>query len=177
METNVLQFYCKLDFKNLSSQWCNNIGNNVDVNDDKIDACCQFHQHFTCSFYKRRFQKSKKILTILLNFYAFGICARKSWWNWHLVFNNFRRIYKLRLNHLRKWVRRLCWTKTQSSSRKNPGKKPFRCQFHQHFTRAFFIREQISKLFSNYICLCNFATRISYEKCASKMLMKSNLNI
>jgi len=37
-----------------------------------------FHQQFTQSFYARWSQEHKKILTTWLNFYAFGICACKS---------------------------------------------------------------------------------------------------
>ncbi len=31
-----------------------------------------------------------------------------------------------------------------------------RCQFHQNFTGAFFVRKQIWKLFSIYVWLCDF---------------------
>ncbi len=46
----------------------------------EIDTCCQFHQHFTSSFYKCRSQKRKKtLMTSRLSLCAFGIiCTRKS---------------------------------------------------------------------------------------------------
>jgi len=43
------------------------------------ESRCQFHQHFTQSFYACRFQKCKKILMTWLNFYAFKIWVHKSW--------------------------------------------------------------------------------------------------
>jgi len=51
-----------------------------------------------------------------------------------------------------------------------------KCQFHQHFRPAFFIREQIEQLFSNYIWLCNFLASKYWQKIARKMLMKLTQN-
>jgi hypothetical protein len=42
------------------------------------ETWCQFHQHFFRSFNVCGSQKRKMILTTLLKFYAFGICALKS---------------------------------------------------------------------------------------------------
>jgi len=50
----------------------------------------QFHQHFTGSFCKCRFQKCKKILTTWLNFYAVGICECKH------------------VDEIDTWLRRMC---------------------------------------------------------------------
>ncbi len=47
-----------------------------------------------------------------------------------------------------------------------------RCQFHQHFSRAFFIRIWRFGSFSSYVLAL---AKNSYEKCARKMLMKLTL--
>jgi hypothetical protein len=47
-----------------------------------------------------------------------------------------------------------------------------RSQFHQHLTRAFFVRKQIEQLFSSYVRLCNFWRQNFVQKLARKMLMK-----
>jgi len=57
----------------------------------------------------------------------------------------------------------------------------FRYQFHQHFTRAFFIQKCF---FCQYLtreklreALVFFGAKILFEKCARKMLMKSMAGI
>ncbi len=49
-----------------------------------------------------------------------------------------------------------------------------RCQFHQHFTREFFLRKYFEKLFSMYVLALEkgFWQKEHYEKRAHKMLMK-----
>jgi hypothetical protein len=44
-----------------------------------------------------------------------------------------------------------------------------RCQFHQRFSRAFFVRMSFRQLFSSYVWL---GAKILYKKCARLMLMK-----
>jgi hypothetical protein len=48
-------------------------------------------------------------------------------------------------------------------------KKPTRCQFHQHFTRAFFEPKFFQ---SQTLSREKLLNGLSYEKCARKMLMK-----
>jgi hypothetical protein len=45
-------------------------------------------------------------------------------------------------------------------------------QFHQHFTRTFFVQKQIEQLFSSKVWLCKFLVTKYRQKCARKMLMK-----
>ncbi len=46
------------------------------------------------------------------------------------------------------------------------GKKEvFSSQFHQHFTKAFFVRKQIEPFFSNFVWLCNFLAQKARVKC------------
>jgi len=48
-----------------------------------------------------------------------------------------------------------------------------RCQFHQHFMHAFFVRKCLSKLFSNYCLNWNYFFQKNIgEKAACEMLMK-----
>ncbi len=47
------------------------------------------------------------------------------------------------------------------------AKSDNRCQFHQHFKRAFFIRKRFEQLFSNYVWLCNFLAPKFIRKNAS----------
>jgi len=55
-----------------------------------ISTKSRFHQHFTCSFYERRSQKSKKDWQLECIFLRFGICTCKKllvkyWWNWSQI--------------------------------------------------------------------------------------------
>jgi len=52
-----------------------------------------------------------------------------------------------------------------------------RCQFHQHFTRAFFVRKQIVQLSLVMLQHVVFGAKISYKKCERNMLMKLTLAI
>jgi len=45
-------------------------------------------------------------------------------------------------------------------------------QFHQNFTRIYFIQKRIEQLFSSSIWLCNFWHQNIDKKVACKMLMK-----
>jgi hypothetical protein len=65
----------------------------------------------------------------------------------------------------------------------NALSRNIRCQFHQHFTPAFFVRKRIFGAKILYESALHFAVhslhsfvifgaKILYEKCASKMLMK-----
>jgi len=61
---------------------------NENVNERKVGdvSKCQFHQHFTHSFYTSRFKKRKKTDSLTVFFCAFGIPRMskllvKCWWN------------------------------------------------------------------------------------------------
>jgi hypothetical protein len=45
------------------------------ASENDIHFSCQFHQHFTRSFYTRRSQKHKNTVKSSVSFYAFGLCA------------------------------------------------------------------------------------------------------
>jgi len=63
------------------------------------------------------------------------------------------------LSMLRPWIRSE-WTSAWSRTW---------CQFHQRFTRAFFVRKSFRQLFSAYSLALN---KLSYKKISRKMLMK-----
>jgi len=46
------------------------------------------------------------------------------------------------------------------------------CQFHQHFTCAFFIQKSFWQLFSSYVSRKKLPKRLSHKKGRHKMLMK-----
>jgi hypothetical protein len=48
----------------------------------------------------------------------------------------------------------------------------FWCQFHQHFTRAFFVKKICTQLFCTYILRLIFLAKEFWRKCTDKMLAK-----
>jgi len=56
-------------------------------------------------------------------------------------------------------------------------------QFHQHFTREFYVRKCFAQLFSSYVFFFGFVTKeklreaLLYKKIARKMLMKLTLDM
>jgi len=60
---------------------------------------CQFHQHFTSSFYSCRSQKHKKYSQAVSIFCTFGFCMCKKllvkcWWNWNQISESLERSWK-----------------------------------------------------------------------------------